>query len=144
MTTIQGQITSCASSISQAAGLAALAVSDEEMQVSFDVMRKKVRGKPREMFDLFSHPGPLQPNLSVGQRARCLWVKRGLEGAERGVCLFRFDRVLGLENGKRRDARGFWGGVAHECQRAPRMPSGLFGRRVCSLGFKIWRGELIK
>lgn len=42
MTTIQGQITSCASSISQAAGLAALAVPDEEMQVSFDVMRKKV------------------------------------------------------------------------------------------------------
>lgn len=47
MTTIQGQITSCASSISQAAGLAALGVSDEDMQVSFDVMRKKVRRKER-------------------------------------------------------------------------------------------------
>ncbi|CAM9285261.1 unnamed protein product [Ectocarpus sp. 12 AP-2014] len=41
VTTIQGQITSCASSISQAAGLAALAVTDGEMQLSFDVMRKK-------------------------------------------------------------------------------------------------------
>nr|AIT70240.1 aspartate aminotransferase [Petalonia fascia] len=41
VTIIQGQITSCASSISQAAGLVALAVSDEEMQASFDVMREK-------------------------------------------------------------------------------------------------------
>ena len=40
--TIQGQFTSCASSISQAAGLAALCVGDEEMQTSFDVMREKV------------------------------------------------------------------------------------------------------
>ncbi|CAM9578139.1 unnamed protein product [Ascophyllum nodosum] len=39
--TIQGQFTSCASSISQAAGLAALCVGDEEMQTSFDVMREK-------------------------------------------------------------------------------------------------------
>ncbi|CAM9869274.1 unnamed protein product [Scytosiphon promiscuus] len=41
VTIIQGQITSCASSISQAAGLVALTVSDEEMQATFDVMRKK-------------------------------------------------------------------------------------------------------
>lgn len=49
MTTIQGQITSCASSISQAAGLAALAVSDKDMQVSFDVMRKKVGVEKKEI-----------------------------------------------------------------------------------------------
>ena len=54
VTTIQGQITSCASSISQAAGLAALGVSDEEMQVSFDVMRKKVRRGRRDVVDLNS------------------------------------------------------------------------------------------
>lgn len=42
VTIIQGQLTSCASAISQAAGLAALGVSDSEMQSSFDVMRKKV------------------------------------------------------------------------------------------------------
>ncbi|KAG5176607.1 aspartate aminotransferase, partial [Tribonema minus] len=41
VTTIQGQITSCASSIGQAAGLAALGVADEEMQLSFDTMRRK-------------------------------------------------------------------------------------------------------
>ncbi|CAM9180309.1 unnamed protein product [Chrysoparadoxa australica] len=41
VTTIQGQITSCASSISQAAGLAALEVSDDVMQASVDVMREK-------------------------------------------------------------------------------------------------------
>ncbi|CAN0486317.1 unnamed protein product, partial [Laminaria digitata] len=44
-TTIQGQITSCASSISQAAGLAALTVSDAEMQTSFDIMRQKVKSE---------------------------------------------------------------------------------------------------
>ncbi|CAM9860766.1 unnamed protein product [Pylaiella littoralis] len=55
VTTIQGQITSCASSISQAAGLAALAVTDEDMQVSFDVMRQKrdfVLKRLLEMHDL--------------------------------------------------------------------------------------------
>jgi aspartate/methionine/tyrosine aminotransferase len=45
VTTIQGQITSCASSIGQAAALAALSVPDDEMQASFNVMRvKRVRG----------------------------------------------------------------------------------------------------
>jgi aspartate/methionine/tyrosine aminotransferase len=41
VTTIQGQITSCASSIGQAAALAALSVSDADMQRSFDGMRVK-------------------------------------------------------------------------------------------------------
>jgi aspartate/methionine/tyrosine aminotransferase len=41
VTTIQGQITSCASSIGQAAALAALSVSDADMQLSFDGMRTK-------------------------------------------------------------------------------------------------------
>jgi len=41
VTTIQGQLTSCASSISQAAGVAALAVPDEELQASIDVMKEK-------------------------------------------------------------------------------------------------------
>lgn len=42
VTTIQGQLTSCPSAISQAAGLVALSVSDDEMQASFDIMREKV------------------------------------------------------------------------------------------------------
>lgn len=41
VTTLQGQLTSCASSISQAAGVAALAVSDEELQGSIDLMKQK-------------------------------------------------------------------------------------------------------
>lgn len=51
VTTIQGQITSCASSISQAAGLAALAVTDGEMQLSFDVMRRKVNSRPHRVME---------------------------------------------------------------------------------------------
>jgi len=38
---LQGQITSCASSIAQSAGVAALAIPDEDLQPSFDEMQKK-------------------------------------------------------------------------------------------------------
>lgn len=64
VTTIQGQITSCASSISQAAGLAALAVTDGEMQLSFDIMRKKVISRPYWVMDDRSRNFSLHP-LSV-------------------------------------------------------------------------------
>eukprot|EP00903_Cladosiphon_okamuranus_P005828 g5769.t1 len=96
VTTIQGQITSCASSISQAAGLAALAVSDEEMQVSFDVMRKKrdfvlerlsempdlVTAVPQGAFyvfpDVSAHFGKSAPDGTVigGATDLCLYLLR--------------------------------------------------------------------
>mmetsp|Transcript_11193 Transcript_11193/g.17949 ORF Transcript_11193/g.17949 Transcript_11193/m.17949 type:complete len:457 (+) Transcript_11193:101-1471(+) len=41
VTTVQGQLTSCASSLAQAAGVAALKVPDEELQESIDLMKKK-------------------------------------------------------------------------------------------------------
>eukprot|EP00752_Nemacystus_decipiens_P018308 g16424.t1 len=96
VTTIQGQITSCASSISQAAGLAALGVSDEEMQVGFDVMREKrdfvlkrlsempdlVTAVPQGAFyvfpDVSAHFGKSAPDGTVigGATDLCLYLLR--------------------------------------------------------------------
>nr|AIT70231.1 aspartate aminotransferase [Saccharina sculpera] len=95
-TIIQGQITSCASSISQEAGLAALSVSDAEMQTSFDIMRQKrdfVVKRLREMPglttavpegafyvfpDVSSHYGKTAPDGTVigGATDLCLYLLR--------------------------------------------------------------------
>nr|AIT70205.1 aspartate aminotransferase [Undaria pinnatifida] len=94
--TIQGQITSCASSISQAAGIAALDVSDAEMQTSFDVMRQKrdfvlkrlaempglITAVPEGAFyvfpDVSSHYGKTAPDGTVigGATDLCLYLLR--------------------------------------------------------------------
>lgn len=79
VTTIQGQITSCASSISQAAGLAALAVSDDDMQVSFDVMRKKVGRGQTDMIDVVGVVGCIAECFS----RECLARRGG--GANKGA-----------------------------------------------------------
>ncbi|CAM9638269.1 unnamed protein product, partial [Discosporangium mesarthrocarpum] len=96
VTTIQGQLTSCASSISQKAGLAALEVPDVEMQKSFDVMRSKrdfVMGRlsrvpglkvsmPQGAFyalpDVSSHFGKRAPDGTVigGATDLCLYLLR--------------------------------------------------------------------
>nr|AIT70214.1 aspartate aminotransferase [Desmarestia viridis] len=96
VTTLQGQLTSCASAISQAAGMAALEVSDEEMQASFDIMRakrdfvmKRVAGipglttaEPQGAFyvlpDVSSHFGKTAPDGTVigGATDLCLYLLR--------------------------------------------------------------------
>lgn len=99
MTIIQGQITSCASSISQAAGLVALAVSDEEMQASFDVMREKAREREQKEEGLFWYSRAVFSTMSdLSGHTDHFWSREILFG-HRCIFLRSFRPILWLPSG---------------------------------------------